>query len=311
MTASLAGPAIGADSVSTPNGELWVYVGTYTKSAGAKSTVEGINFFRFDLATGRATQPKVVAKMQNPSFLARHPTRPVIYAISEVNEFGGEKAGAAAAFAVEAKTGRLTLLNQQSSGGSGPCYASVDHSGLRAAGSQLRRRIRRQFADRIGRPLEAAGLRRSAPRIERESAAADRTVCPLLRGRPGKPLCPGRRPGHRQSHALSARCREGKFHAERAGVYASCGRRGTAACGISSQWPVRLPDQRIELHDLGFPLRRRPWNTGACAGHRAANQHTPCRIPRRKHDCRDPDRSLGPVCLWLESRPQQHRHLCR
>ncbi len=134
MTASQAGPAIGADAAQTPSGEVWVYVGTYTKSAGAKSTgansaAEGINFFRFDLATGRATRPIVVAKMRNPSFLARHPARPVIYAVSEVNEFGGEKTGSAAAFAIEAETGRLTPLNQQPSGGAGPCYASVDHSG--------------------------------------------------------------------------------------------------------------------------------------------------------------------------------------
>ena len=69
MTASLAAPAIGADAASNAGGELWVYVGTYTKPAGAKSTAEGINFFRFDPATGRATQPTVVAKMQNPSSL--------------------------------------------------------------------------------------------------------------------------------------------------------------------------------------------------------------------------------------------------
>jgi 6-phosphogluconolactonase len=116
--------AIGADVASHSGGELWVYVGTYTKSAG-----EGINLFRFDLATGRATQPEVMGKMKNPSFLARHPSRPVLYAISEVNEFDREKTGAAAAWAIEGKSGRLTLVTEQSSGGAGPCYASVDNSG--------------------------------------------------------------------------------------------------------------------------------------------------------------------------------------
>ncbi len=124
MTAFPAGPAIGADAAPTPNGEIWVYVGTYTKSAK-----EGINFFRFDPATGRAAKPAVVATVRNPSYLARHPTRPVIYAISEVSESGGEKTGVAAAFGIEAMTGRLTPLNRQSSGGPEPCYASVDHSG--------------------------------------------------------------------------------------------------------------------------------------------------------------------------------------
>jgi 6-phosphogluconolactonase len=123
MTAFEVGP-VGADIAPNTNGELWVYVGTYTKSPS-----EGINFFRFDPATGRSTYPAVVAKMRNPSFLARHPKLPVIYAISEVDEHGGAKAGAAVAFGIDAKTGGLTLLNEQSTGGPGPCYASVDPSG--------------------------------------------------------------------------------------------------------------------------------------------------------------------------------------
>jgi 6-phosphogluconolactonase len=124
MTTFQAAQAAGADASPGAHGDVSVYVGTYTKTAG-----EGINFFHFDPATGRATQPSVVAKMRNPSFLARNPTRPVLYAISEVDEHGGEKTGSAAAFAIDAKTGRLTLLNEQSSGGPGPCYVSVDHSG--------------------------------------------------------------------------------------------------------------------------------------------------------------------------------------
>jgi 6-phosphogluconolactonase len=124
MTTFQAGQTAGADAAPSSRSDIGVYVGTYTKTAG-----EGINFFHFDPATGRATQPTVVANMRNPSFLARHPTKPVLYAISEVDSHGGEKTGTAAAFAIDAKTGGLTLLNEQSSGGPGPCYSSVDHSG--------------------------------------------------------------------------------------------------------------------------------------------------------------------------------------
>ncbi|MBI1830379.1 MAG: lactonase family protein, partial [Planctomycetes bacterium] len=41
---------------------------------------------------------------------------------------GGKKSGVVA-FAIDAKTGNLTMLNSQSSGGSGPCHLVVDASG--------------------------------------------------------------------------------------------------------------------------------------------------------------------------------------
>ncbi len=109
---------------------LWVYVGTYTKTPDA-----GINLFQLDLdhgnmvPGGRLTKPSVVAKIPNPTFLALHPRRPVLYAISEVSEFGKKKVGFVSAYAIREKSGQLDLLNQQSSGGPGPCHVSVDHTG--------------------------------------------------------------------------------------------------------------------------------------------------------------------------------------
>ena len=103
---------------------LWVYVGTYTKTPDA-----GINFFQFDLASGRLTKPAVVAKTPNPSFLALHPRRPLLYAIGEVSDFGPDKTGVVSAYAIQPKTGQLVLLNQQSTGGAETSHVSVDHSG--------------------------------------------------------------------------------------------------------------------------------------------------------------------------------------
>src|ERR1035437_7314184 len=42
---------------------------------------------------------------------------------------GAKRIGAVSAFSLDAKTGQLTLLNQQSSGGGGPCHVAVDESG--------------------------------------------------------------------------------------------------------------------------------------------------------------------------------------
>ena len=101
-----------------------VYVGTYTDG-----TSRGIYRFSLDLASGKATPPVLAAEAKNPSFLALHPSGRFLYAVSEVDELGGAKTGAVLAFAIDAKTGDLTLLNQQASEGTGPCHLVVDKTG--------------------------------------------------------------------------------------------------------------------------------------------------------------------------------------
>jgi 6-phosphogluconolactonase len=112
--------AAGAD---TPTGDL-VYIGTYT---GAKS--RGIYVARFDTATGRLTPPELAAESSNPSFLARHPDRALLYAANEVSDFEGQPAGSVSAFTIDAATGRLSLLNRVSSRGADPCHLVVDGTG--------------------------------------------------------------------------------------------------------------------------------------------------------------------------------------
>src|SRR5258707_10027020 len=100
---------------------LRVYIGTYT---GAKS--KGIYLSQFDPAKGELTSPELVAETKNPTFLAVHPNRHFLYAIGEVDSFAGKKSGGVSAFSIEPKTGKLLLLNQQPSGGTGPCHLTVD-----------------------------------------------------------------------------------------------------------------------------------------------------------------------------------------
>jgi len=101
-----------------------VYFGTYT---GPKS--QGIYVADFDSTTGRLSEPILAAETRNPSFLAVNPDERFLYAVGEVNDTQGKRAGAVNAYAIEAKTGKLTLLNQQTSGGTGPCHVSVDATG--------------------------------------------------------------------------------------------------------------------------------------------------------------------------------------
>jgi len=103
--------------------DFLVYIGTYT---GPKS--QGIYVAHFDSATGKLGAPELAVQTKNPSFLAIHPNHRWLYAVSEMSDFAGQRTGAVSSFTIE-KTGKLTLLNQQSSGGSGPCHVAVDRAG--------------------------------------------------------------------------------------------------------------------------------------------------------------------------------------
>jgi len=116
--------AVAGEKPDATSGKLWVYAGTYTKTPES-----GINFFQLDTASGRLTKPVVVAKTSSPTFLALHGRQPLLYAISEVSEFRGKKSGFVSAYRIQPGSGRLDLLNQQSSGGPGPCHVSVDRTG--------------------------------------------------------------------------------------------------------------------------------------------------------------------------------------
>ena len=102
----------------------WVYLGTYT---GPKS--KGIYSYRFNESSGRAPAPALAAETTNPSFLAVSPNQKLLFAVNEVADYDGGKAGAVSSFAVDRKTGKLTFINQVSSRGPGPCYVSLDKTG--------------------------------------------------------------------------------------------------------------------------------------------------------------------------------------
>jgi len=103
---------------------LYAYVGTYTNGRR-----EGIFIFEYRPEDGEARPCGAVAGLPNPSFLAVHPTGCYLYVANEVDDFGGQRAGAVSAFAIDAQTGALCPLNQRSSVGDGPCHLIVDASG--------------------------------------------------------------------------------------------------------------------------------------------------------------------------------------
>jgi 6-phosphogluconolactonase len=121
--AAATSSAISQSAEQAPR-SLWVFIGTYTGR-----TSEGIYLSRLDLKTGELSAPRLVGKLPNPSFLAIHPSRKFLYAVSEIDDFQGKKTGAIAALQIDPKTGDLTLLNKQPSKGAGPCHVVVDAAG--------------------------------------------------------------------------------------------------------------------------------------------------------------------------------------
>jgi 6-phosphogluconolactonase len=106
----------------------WLYVGTYTDGHGQERS-RGIYLLELDLESGQLSAPRLAAVSANPSFLAIHPSQRFLYAVNELGEFKGRPTGAVSAFSIDPARGSLTLLNQQSSVGSGPCHLVVDRSG--------------------------------------------------------------------------------------------------------------------------------------------------------------------------------------
>lgn len=120
----LAGILCASSAADAKPEKVWLFIGTYS---GKPSISKGIYRCQLDLATGQLSEPELAAEARNPSFLAIHPSKRFVYAVGEVS---GQ--GAVNAFALDPKTGALTLLNQQSSGGPGPCHVSVDATGKNA-----------------------------------------------------------------------------------------------------------------------------------------------------------------------------------
>jgi 6-phosphogluconolactonase len=91
-----------------------VYIGT----RGA----EGIYRAQFDAATGAFSDVRLAAKTLNPTFVAVHPARALVFGVVAAPE------GKLSSFAVEAD-GSLRLLNEVGTKGDGPAHVQIDRTG--------------------------------------------------------------------------------------------------------------------------------------------------------------------------------------
>lgn len=111
-------------SARAAGSKFLVYFGPYTN---AKSGSKGIYVSTFDAATGALGEPALAVEAASPSFVEIHPSRKYLYAVGEMS--GGKTKGGLSAFSIDSTSGKLTLLNQVSVIGDGPCHVNVDPSG--------------------------------------------------------------------------------------------------------------------------------------------------------------------------------------
>lgn len=110
----------GAGPKSRPAKSYRAYVGTYTNKTESK----GVYQFTFDPSTGKMSALELPGETMDPSWVIVHPNGKFLYA---ANERG--KDSAVSAFAIDAKSGKLTLLNTMPALGEDPCHLAIDHTG--------------------------------------------------------------------------------------------------------------------------------------------------------------------------------------
>ncbi|MEU5371673.1 lactonase family protein [Streptomyces sp. NPDC005951] len=114
-----ARPAAVPAPPTAPRATRPLLLGTYTSEAGGGT---GIGTATYDTGTGTITPGPVITGVDNPSYLALHPSGSTVYAVAE------QDAGAVTAVRL-APDGASEVLGSRSTGGSGTTHLSVHPSG--------------------------------------------------------------------------------------------------------------------------------------------------------------------------------------
>src|SRR5262245_59548154 len=99
------------------------------------ATSKGIHLFRLQTENLEVSQNVTLvplglaAETPDPSFIELDLERRRLFCVNGVQTFEGKPTGAVSAFSIDPDTGKLTLLNQRSSMGSGPCHLVLDQQG--------------------------------------------------------------------------------------------------------------------------------------------------------------------------------------
>ncbi len=103
---------------SAPAADTFVYFGSHGSGPGV-----GFSLARFDTETGALTKPEFLLEAREPAFFILNPDGSRLYTCNSGTP------GGLSAYAVEAHTGRLRLLNRVLAGGGDTSFISLDRTG--------------------------------------------------------------------------------------------------------------------------------------------------------------------------------------
>ncbi|MCX4680388.1 lactonase family protein [Streptomyces sp. NBC_01433] len=118
-TAAQGGPAPAAAPPGAPRATRPLLIGTYTSAEGGGT---GIGTATYDTLTGAIATGPVITGVDNPSYLAVHPSGGTVYAVDEQDR------GAVTAVALS-PDGAHRVLGSRDTGGAGPTHLSVHPTG--------------------------------------------------------------------------------------------------------------------------------------------------------------------------------------
>lgn len=101
-----------------------LYTGTYSVRGS-----EGIYVYEFNRNKGDFSLIQSVKTIESPTFLTIHPSGKFLYSVNRGPIPGSSKTGSVSAYAVDPLTGKLSLINHQSSYGASPCHIAIDKTG--------------------------------------------------------------------------------------------------------------------------------------------------------------------------------------
>src|SRR5688500_12071480 len=111
-------------STFAQQGKEILYVGTFSVRGS-----EGIYVYEFERSKGTFTRIQIVQTFESPSFLAVHPSGKFLYSVNRGATEDLANSGSVSAYAIDAKSGKLSLLNHKPSYGRDPCHISIDQTG--------------------------------------------------------------------------------------------------------------------------------------------------------------------------------------
>ncbi len=101
-----------------------IYVGTFDERNS-----QGIYVFEFNRDAVGFRLIQTVPEQKSPSFLEIHPTGRFLYAVNRSPIITGKEWGTVSAFSIDSITGSVSLINERSSYGRGPCHIGFDKKG--------------------------------------------------------------------------------------------------------------------------------------------------------------------------------------